>query len=68
MDDSPSFKANQFANSADEYTRKGDYANACTAHFRAAEQFLLAMNDTKDAEVNSSRFELISIFHRLSRL
>lgn len=36
MDESPSFKANQFANKAEEYFRKGDLANACTCHFRAA--------------------------------
>jgi hypothetical protein len=29
-------QANQFANLAEEYTAKGDFANACTAHFRAA--------------------------------
>ena len=44
-------QANQFATIAEEYAAKGDFANACTAHFRAAEQFLLAMNDTKDQEV-----------------
>jgi hypothetical protein len=45
-------QANQFSNLAEEYVSKGDFANACTAHFRAAEQFLLAMNDTKDQEVS----------------
>jgi hypothetical protein len=29
-------QANQFANVAEEYATKGDFANACTAHFRAA--------------------------------
>lgn len=52
MNESPSFKANQFANNAEDYTRAGDYPNACTSHFRAAEQYLLAMNDTKDPEVS----------------
>ncbi|KAJ3324142.1 hypothetical protein HDV06_000683 [Boothiomyces sp. JEL0866] len=42
--------AHQFATNAEEYMEKGDLANACTAHFRAAEQYLLAMNDTTDPE------------------
>ncbi|KAJ3253349.1 hypothetical protein HK103_000728 [Boothiomyces macroporosus] len=51
--------AHQFATNAEEYMEKGDLANACTAHFRAAgrndlikEQYLLAMNDTTDPEVS----------------
>lgn len=51
MESSPLQKANEFAHNAEELAQKGDFANACTLHFRAAEQFLLAMNDTKDAEV-----------------
>jgi hypothetical protein len=51
MNNAASFKANQFASSAEDFLSKGDFQNACTSHFRAAEQFLLAMNDTKDPEV-----------------
>jgi hypothetical protein len=51
MEDSPINKANQYANKAEESTRKGDFNNAITAHFRAAELFLLAMNHTNDPEV-----------------
>jgi hypothetical protein len=58
MNDSPSFRANQFANQAEEFARKGDGLNASNSHFRAAgleivsnqELYLLAMNDTKDLE------------------
>jgi uncharacterized protein (UPF0332 family) len=46
----PLRQANEFANSAEEYFEKGDYSNACVAHFKAAELFLLAMNETKDSE------------------
>ncbi|KAI8892394.1 hypothetical protein BC833DRAFT_611811 [Globomyces pollinis-pini] len=42
--------ANDFANSAQDALEKGDYANASALHFRAAEQFLLAMNYTTDPE------------------
>ena len=49
---SPINEANQFATKAEDYTRKGDYSNAVNSHFRAAELFLLAMNDTKDPEVS----------------
>ena len=45
----PVQQANEFASQAEEYTRLGDYANASTAHFRAAELFLLAMSETSDS-------------------
>jgi Archaeal PaREP1/PaREP8 family len=51
MNNAASFKANQFASNAEDFLSKGDLQNACNCHFRAAEQFLLAMNDTKDPEV-----------------
>ena len=45
----PVQQANDFASQAEEYAQMGDYNNAATAHFRAAELFLLAMNETKDS-------------------
>jgi hypothetical protein len=48
---SPLKQANDFANSAEAAAERGDIETSCTLHFRAAELFLLAMNDTKDAEV-----------------
>ena len=45
----PVQQANEFASQAEDYSKMGDYSNASTAHFRAAELFLLAMNETKDS-------------------
>ncbi|KAL2918242.1 hypothetical protein HK105_202169 [Polyrhizophydium stewartii] len=50
MDDSPAQKANAFASAAEEFTARGNLLKAVEAHFRAAEQYLLAMNDTSDPE------------------
>ncbi|KAJ3294421.1 hypothetical protein HDU76_006955, partial [Blyttiomyces sp. JEL0837] len=43
-------KANAFANAAEEYTERNQYDKAVEAHFRAAEQFLLATSYTSDPE------------------
>ncbi|KAJ3031566.1 UNVERIFIED_CONTAM: hypothetical protein HDU68_002664 [Siphonaria sp. JEL0065] len=43
-------KANAFSSAAEDYTEKGQYAQAIEAHFRAAEQFLLATTYTTDAD------------------
>ncbi|KAI8852225.1 hypothetical protein BC829DRAFT_83601 [Chytridium lagenaria] len=43
-------KANLFAHAAEEYAERGQYAQAVEAHFRAAEQFLLATSYTADPE------------------
>ncbi|KAI8619391.1 hypothetical protein BC830DRAFT_1104430 [Chytriomyces sp. MP71] len=43
-------KANAFAAAADSYTESGSYAQAIEAHFRAAEQFLLATSLTSDPD------------------
>jgi HEPN domain-containing protein len=48
----PLQQANEFAASAEQFANKGDIANAYIAHFRAAELFLLAINDTTDSEVH----------------
>lgn len=50
MNNAASFKANEFATLAENFTLSGDFQNASINHFRAAEQYLLAMNDTRDPE------------------
>ncbi|KAJ3095179.1 hypothetical protein HDU97_007216 [Phlyctochytrium planicorne] len=47
-------KGNAFAHAAEEYTERGQYAQAIEAHFRAAEQFLLAMSYTTDPEATKT--------------
>ncbi|KAJ3090349.1 hypothetical protein HDU96_003445, partial [Phlyctochytrium bullatum] len=43
-------QANAFAHAAEEYAERGQFAQAVEAHFRAAEQFLLATSYTSDPE------------------
>ncbi|KAI9205455.1 uncharacterized protein BJ171DRAFT_581132 [Polychytrium aggregatum] len=50
MDESPVNKANAFATAAEEYAEQGNLSMAMEAHFRAAEQFLIATNFTTDQE------------------
>ncbi|CAG8516596.1 3285_t:CDS:10 [Diversispora eburnea] len=53
MEDTPVNAAHAFANAAEELEEKEQWAKAMEAHFRAAEQFLLAMNYTSDPEVRN---------------
>ncbi|KAH6600423.1 hypothetical protein BASA50_002320 [Batrachochytrium salamandrivorans] len=48
--DAPAQKANAFATAAEDYAARGQLRKAVESHFRAAEQYLLAMNDTADVE------------------
>ncbi|KAJ3060801.1 hypothetical protein HK102_009355 [Quaeritorhiza haematococci] len=50
MEESPVNKANGFANAAEEYLERGQISKAIEAHFRAAEQYLIATNYTNDSE------------------
>ncbi|CAG8705541.1 6181_t:CDS:2, partial [Acaulospora morrowiae] len=50
MEDTPVNAAHAFANAAEEFEEKELWAKAMEAHFRAAEQFLSAMNYTSDPE------------------
>ncbi|KAJ3192365.1 hypothetical protein HK101_006676 [Irineochytrium annulatum] len=43
-------KGNSFATAAEDYAERGQYPKAVEAHFRAAEQFLLATSYTSDPE------------------
>ena len=65
MDSSPLVNAHQFAANAVDYSKNNDLSNACTSHFRAAEQFLLAMNDTNDVEAVKT-LKLLYAFHTRS--
>ncbi|CAG8640662.1 28_t:CDS:2, partial [Funneliformis mosseae] len=50
MEDSPVNAAHAFANAAEELKEKEQWGQAMQAHFRAAEQFALAINYTSDPE------------------
>ncbi|RHZ78227.1 hypothetical protein Glove_166g265 [Diversispora epigaea] len=50
MENTPVNEAHAFANAAEEFEEKEQWAKAMEAHFRAAEKFLLAMNYTSDPE------------------
>ncbi|CAG8513570.1 15115_t:CDS:10 [Acaulospora colombiana] len=54
MEDTPVNAAHAFANAAEEFEEKEQWGKAMEAHFRAAEQFLLAMNYTLDPEEHPS--------------
>ncbi|KAJ3214727.1 hypothetical protein HDU67_001318 [Dinochytrium kinnereticum] len=47
-------KGNAFAHAAEEYAERGQFAQAIEAHFRAAEQFLLATSYTNDPEATKT--------------
>ncbi|CAJ0900151.1 4391_t:CDS:10 [Entrophospora sp. SA101] len=49
-------EAHSFANAAEEFEDKEQYAKAMEAHFRAAEQFLNATNLTSDPEKSAEVF------------
>ncbi|CAG8813639.1 4636_t:CDS:10 [Gigaspora margarita] len=51
MEDTPVNRAHAFANAAEEFEEKELWAKAMEAHFRAADQFVLAINYTSDPEV-----------------
>ncbi|RIA85648.1 hypothetical protein C1645_741429 [Glomus cerebriforme] len=51
MENTPVNVAHAFANAAEELEEKEQWGKAMEAHFRAAEQFALAMNYTSDPEV-----------------
>ncbi|KAJ3188153.1 hypothetical protein HDU85_005301 [Gaertneriomyces sp. JEL0708] len=48
--DTPVNHANAFAQAAEEYTERGQWAEAIDAHFRAAEMFMAAVEGTRDKE------------------
>ncbi|CAG8630745.1 12749_t:CDS:10 [Ambispora gerdemannii] len=50
MEETPVNAAHAYANAAEEYEEKEQWSKAMEAHFRAAEQFLLAMNYTSNPE------------------
>ncbi|CAI2173096.1 1577_t:CDS:10 [Funneliformis geosporum] len=50
MEDSPVNAAHAFANAAEELKEKEQWGQAMQAHFRAAEQFALAINYTSEPE------------------
>nr|CAG8524640.1 7847_t:CDS:2 [Entrophospora candida] len=56
MEDTPLNAAHSFANAAEEFEDKEQYAKAMEAHFRAAEQFLNATNLTSDPEESAEVF------------
>ncbi|KAJ1566087.1 hypothetical protein HK096_002221 [Nowakowskiella sp. JEL0078] len=48
--DSPILNANSYAQAADEYASRGQYSQAIDSHFKAADFFLLAQQQTSDNE------------------
>ncbi|KAL1914709.1 uncharacterized protein VTP21DRAFT_7967 [Calcarisporiella thermophila] len=50
MEDSPANAAHAFATAAEEYAEREQWSKAIEAHFRAAEQYLHAVNYTSDPE------------------
>ncbi|CAJ0825893.1 5140_t:CDS:10 [Entrophospora sp. SA101] len=60
-------EAHSFANAAEEFEDKEQYAKAMEAHFRAAEQFLNATNLTSDPEAVRTLKKLYSNHNRQAK-
>ncbi|CAH1762844.1 6723_t:CDS:10, partial [Entrophospora sp. SA101] len=67
MEDTPLNAAHSFANAAEEFEDKEQYAKAMEAHFRAAEQFLNATNLTSDPEAVRTLKKLYSNHNRQAK-